>query len=297
MKNTVFRGVVSVWSCSLAVWLLGGHPVLAQEKAAPQITRDRRSPGGADVHHLSPGGQSGVQPGPGAVLRPGRGQPFRPVPRPCGRDAGHASSGETRGVSFDAVMGMAVHVTDAVSLQEKIPLSPQPKSLDSRWTPETAREFLALARKFVGGDRVQGLSGQARASVPGRDSDACRRCWTSTPTWSGSTASSAPARARISTWSWACSTGAAATARGLVGPDGQEELYSVVGVWMVDSQGQPTFPPGVVPTIVHEFTHSYTNALVDQFAQELPGPGRDDLPLRRRRNAQAGVRGLEDPDV
>ena len=56
---------------------------------------------------------------------------------------------ETREISHDAVMTMAVHVTDAFSLREEVPLSPQPKSLDRRWTPETAREFLVLARRFV----------------------------------------------------------------------------------------------------------------------------------------------------
>jgi hypothetical protein len=43
-------------------------------------------------------------------------------------------------------------------------------------------------------------------------------------------------------------------------PDGQEELHSVTGVWVVDAQGQPAFPPEVVPTVVHEFTSSHTSA-------------------------------------
>jgi hypothetical protein len=48
---------------------------------------------------------------------------------------------------------------------------------------------------------------------------------------------------------------------------------------MVDSQGQPSFSPEMIPTVVHEFTHSYTNALVDQFAKELKDPGEKILPF------------------
>ncbi|NIM04401.1 MAG: DUF4932 domain-containing protein, partial [Armatimonadetes bacterium] len=56
---------------------------------------------------------------------------------------------ETRGVSFDAPMSMAVHLTDGYTLQEKIPFDPHPENLDKRWHLEEAREFLEKARQFV----------------------------------------------------------------------------------------------------------------------------------------------------
>ena len=52
-------------------------------------------------------------------------------------------------VSYDAVMTMAVHTTDTVSLGERVPFSPKPGAMDDRWSPETARKFLSLARNFV----------------------------------------------------------------------------------------------------------------------------------------------------
>ena len=55
----------------------------------------------------------------------------------------------TRGVSADAPMTMAVHLTDAEKLQTKLPLEPWPDSLDGRWTAEGAREFLEAARQFA----------------------------------------------------------------------------------------------------------------------------------------------------
>lgn len=179
---------------------------------------------------------------------------------------------QKQGVRYDAVMGMAVHVTDAVSLQERIPFSPRPRSLDARWTPETAREFLDLARTFVvetgftefldrhqplyqtGVQRMQEMLDQ-HAHLEWFDSFFGPR-------------KGVEFRVVLGLLNGGGSYGAHCTK-----PDGQEELYSIIGVWSVDSQGQPTFTPGVASTIVHEFTHSYTNPLVDQFAKELQGPG------------------------
>ncbi|HWH67873.1 MAG TPA: DUF4932 domain-containing protein, partial [Candidatus Sulfotelmatobacter sp.] len=56
---------------------------------------------------------------------------------------------KTRGVSYDACMSMAVHLTDVDSLQTRLPLEPWPEALDQRWTVSSAREFLEAARDFV----------------------------------------------------------------------------------------------------------------------------------------------------
>ncbi|MBP7051517.1 MAG: DUF4932 domain-containing protein [Phycisphaerae bacterium] len=201
---------------------------------------------------------------------------------------------ETQGVSFDAVMCMAVHVTDAVTLQERIPFSPQPRSLDSRWTPETAREFLDLARRFVaetkfnefleqheplyaiGVRRMQELLDQ-HAHLEWFDSFFGPRKDTEF-------------RLVLGMLNGGGSYGV--HYRNL---NGQEEMYSIVGVWSTNLLGQPRFPPDVVPTIIHEFTHSYTNPLVDRFAAELQGPGevieryvRDEM----RRQAYSGWKTL-----
>jgi hypothetical protein len=41
----------------------------------------------------------------------------------------------------------------------------------------------------------------------------------------------------------------------------------------VDGEGNPVFTEGDVPTVVHEFCHSWANALVDAHMAELKGPG------------------------
>ncbi len=179
---------------------------------------------------------------------------------------------QTRGVSYDAVMGMAVHVTGALTLQEKIPFSPQPKSLDPRWTPETAREFLALARQFVADTQFKDFFDKHeplyRVAVQRMQEVLDQHAQLDWFDRFFGPRKGADFRVVLGLLNGGGSYGARVTR-----PDGQEELYSVIGVWMVDSGGQPTFTPGIASTIVHEFTHSYTNPLVDQFAAQLQGPG------------------------
>jgi hypothetical protein len=179
---------------------------------------------------------------------------------------------ETQGVSYDAVMGMAVHVTDAFTLQEKIPFSPQPASLDPRWTPETAREFLDLARKFVVEARFKEFLDQHRplyqVGIQRMQETLDQHAHLE---WFDSffgPRKDADFRLVLGMLNGGGSYGVHCT-----DPNGREELYSIIGVWSTDFLGEPKFPPDVVPTIIHEFTHSYTNPLVDRFAKELQKPG------------------------
>jgi len=56
---------------------------------------------------------------------------------------------KTRGVSYDAVMSMAVHIEDINSCREIVPFKPRPETLDGRWRIDEAREFLGCCRDFV----------------------------------------------------------------------------------------------------------------------------------------------------
>jgi hypothetical protein len=199
---------------------------------------------------------------------------------------------ETQGVSYDAVMCMAVHVTDAVTLQERIPFSPPPRSLDSRWTPETAREFLNLARRFVLEAQVKGFLDQHeplyRIGVHRMQELLDQHAHLE---WFDSFFG--PREGAEFHLVLGMLNGGGCYGPHYTKPDGQEELYSIIGVWSTNLLGHPKFPPDVVPTIIHEFTHSYTNPLMDRFAGQLQGPGetieryvRDEM----RRQAYSGWR-------
>ena len=77
-------------------------------------------------------------------------------------------------------------------------------------------------------------------------------------------------------------------------PDGTEEIYQVLGVWNHDAAGAPEFGDDIRDTVVHEFCHSYVNAVVDRHAADLRACGAALFPARAGGDGQAGLRQLVD---
>ena len=51
--------------------------------------------------------------------------------------------------------------------------------------------------------------------------------------------------------------------------DGREDLYSIMGLWQVDSLGNPVYPSRMAETVIHEYNHSYCNPLIDEFYPQM----------------------------
>ena len=56
--------------------------------------------------------------------------------------------------------------------------------------------------------------------------------------------------------------------------DGREEITPIIGVWRFDSFGVPVFTNEIIPTLVHEFCHAYTNQIVDRYAWKMEASAR-----------------------
>jgi hypothetical protein len=185
---------------------------------------------------------------------------------------------EKYGVSYDAVMAMAIHVTGAASLGEKVPFEPRPAGLDGRWNPETARKFLALTREFVKDTKFE----EFYAAHKPLYELAARRLQETLDKgahleWFDSffgPVKDADFRIAIGMLNGGGNYGGRVAL-----PGGRKEMYSIIGVWRTDADGNPVFPDGVVSTVVHEFTHSYTNPLVDRFKKDLEPAGKKIFPL------------------
>jgi hypothetical protein len=54
---------------------------------------------------------------------------------------------------------------------------------------------------------------------------------------------------------------------------GREELFCILGVWQTDAQGLPEFTRDMLGTVVHEFCHSYANAIIHRHWAELEPAG------------------------
>jgi hypothetical protein len=293
MKKFALSGVVSVLWCSSATWLPAASPLGAQEKTGARISVsvDPRVELMSIIFRLAGNREYNQGKVPSYT---------QDVESHFGRFREHAvvklatQLRQTRGVSYDAVMGMAIHITDAVTLQERVPFAPQPKTLDTRWTPETAREFLALARQFVADTQFKDFFDKHeplyRVGVQRMQEVLDQHAHLDWFDRFFGPRQSADFHVVLGLLNGGGSYGVRVTRR-----DGQEELYSIIGVWMVDAAGQPTFTAGIASTIVHEFTHSYTNPLVDQFAAQLQGPGEKIYPLvekEMRGQAYAGWKTL-----
>ncbi len=174
----------------------------------------------------------------------------------------------TRGVSYDAVMSMAVHVTDAYELEEKVPFDPHPEGLDKRWSLESAREFLKLARQFV---KDTSFKEFIEKHQPLHDTTASRMQALLEEhghiEWFPEFFGERPEASFTATFGLL--NGGNCYGTRCYTADGKEELFCILGVWSTDREGMPQFDRGMLDTVVHEFCHSYTNAIIDRHEAKL----------------------------
>jgi hypothetical protein len=179
----------------------------------------------------------------------------------------------TRGVSYDAPMSMAVHITDAEKLEEKVPFDPRPDGLDARWPLEETRSFLEAARQFVKESNFQGFL-DAHRQLYDKAEDRMRNLLDK--------------EAHLDWFDEFFGARPQANFKVIIGmqnggncygphcrlPDGKEELYCILGVWKTDKQGLPDFDTSVMETVIHEFCHSYANPIIDRHQADLQAAGK-----------------------
>lgn len=176
---------------------------------------------------------------------------------------------KTRGVSYDAVMGMAMHIQDINSCSEIVPFEPRPDTLDPRWQINEAREFLDNCRDFVRETDFKAFLAKNQSQYE----TAAARLQQLIDTKANiawfheffGPSDDVDFNLIISILNGPGNYGCR------VKLDGRTKIYSIIGAWRVDwlGWGYPTFDPGVLSTVVHEFSHSYCNPLVDKYMKEF----------------------------
>ena len=183
----------------------------------------------------------------------------------------------TRGVSFDAPMSLAVYLTDAEKLRERVPFDPRPDGLDNRWPLDGLRQFLEEGRKFVREARFQEFLTSHRPLFETAETRM---------------KSLLDKEAHLEWYDEFFGAQPQATftvALGLFNgpncygshcrlPDGKTEFYCILGVWKTDDRGLPAFDRGILSTVVHEFCHSYANPIIDRHKAELQAAGEKIFP-------------------
>jgi hypothetical protein len=179
---------------------------------------------------------------------------------------------QTHGVSYDAVMSMAVHLTDTTNVGLRISLHPWPEGLDRRWTTGDANHFIKAMQQFVEDTSFREFTEQ-HAKLYQTTADRLQSLMKKEAhlEWFDAFFGGRP-QASFTVDIDLLNGG------GNYGPhfralDGREELYCILGVWRTDSQGLPEFGSDALPVIIHEFCHSYCNPVIDRHLSELRSSG------------------------
>lgn len=179
------------------------------------------------------------------------------------------------GVSYDAVMGYAVHLTD--EFDAVVPFSQRPETLDARWRSGNADTFLDKLQRFAKDSDFNGFfrdhaslytTAITRMEEVAEEHGHFEWFDQFFGAWPG---------ASFTVVLGLLNGGACYGARTL-SEDGKENLYCVLGVWSTDLLGKPKFDKGMLSTVAHEFCHSYVNPVVYANDEGLRNAGRQLYP-------------------
>jgi len=164
-----------------------------------------------------------------------------------------------QGVSYDAVMSMAValEISDSVRLCKNL----SPLSIDDRWGMDKVNEFIPLLNKFYFDTKFKeffsnhsALYKIAESRFSGIINDVdfvwFEKFFGKKAKGSFNLILSLP-------------NGGGNYGLKVILNDGTEELYAIMGSCVADSSGQPSYSKKVAETVIHEYNHSFCNPLIE----------------------------------
>lgn len=177
-----------------------------------------------------------------------------------------------RGISYNAPMALAIHITDIIKLEERTPFNSNPIGLDKRWKINEAREFLEKARKFIKETDFDKFN-KSHQPLYNEIKNRMKKVLITEVnlTWFDNFFGAKPG-ANFHVILAMVNGGSCYGVR--IRIKDSEDLYCILGVWMFDEDGIPQFDKSVIPTVIHEFCHSYCNPLVDAHSTELEVVGK-----------------------
>jgi len=164
------------------------------------------------------------------------------------------------GVSFDACMSMAVHLPPIEDLEKNNVFAERPSSLEKRWTKEEAARFQKQLAQFVRDTSFSDFLTEHHSLYRTSEERVHQILKNAELDWFDNFFAKRPG-ARF-TLALGLLNGGANYGVHVDTQPGSEDLYCVLGVWMVDAAGLPRFEDGMISTVAHEFCHSYVNPLV-----------------------------------
>lgn len=163
------------------------------------------------------------------------------------------------GIGYDAVASMAVHLDDKFNLKQKN----IDETLDKRWSRANALQFATLLKKFY------------------KDSNSKRFFQNNQALYNEVQMRFLPIYEHIELDWYSNFYGKKPSEKFLIvnglgngggnygvaikNPRGHKEVYAIMGTWSMDSLGMAEFPlQSYLPTLLHEFNHSFVNYLLEK---------------------------------
>ncbi len=175
-----------------------------------------------------------------------------------------------RGVSYDAVMKMAIHISQPPEFTPIIPFSKEVP--ERRWGKKNAAKFLKLLNDFYSETDCKSFfknNSELYQITSNRFLEVYKELDTS---WYLDFYGEKPKGEFVIVIG--LGNGGGNYGPKIIYPDGRESVYAIMGTWSVDSTGLPTYKVNsYFPTLLHEFNHSFINHLVEKNKTELKKSG------------------------
>jgi hypothetical protein len=177
---------------------------------------------------------------------------------------------DKNGVSFDAVMFMAIYLSQPPSLDPLIPFSSTIP--EGRWGQDNANKFAVLLKQFYTDAKCDEFF-KAREGLYKTAGEKFMPVYEALDVnWYNQYYGAQPDGSLN-----------AIIGLGLGGgnfgpkvkyPDGKEDTYAIMGTWAIDSTNKPFYNvDDYLPTLIHEFNHSYVNHLTKKYEKDFERSG------------------------
>jgi len=176
---------------------------------------------------------------------------------------------DSNGVGFDAVMAMAIHLTQPPELDPVIPFSNQIP--EHRWGKEGGEKFVKLLKQFYKEAHCEEFF-SSHAQLYALAEERFKTVFNALDiNWYKEFYGEIPQgtlNIKIG-----LGNGGGNYGPKVVMPDGSEHAYAIMGAWSVDVDNKPMFAAdSYLPTLIHEFCHSFVNHLVEKYKDGFREP-------------------------
>ncbi len=177
---------------------------------------------------------------------------------------------DKNGVSFDAVMCMAIYLEQPPSLDPVIPFSSN--FPEGRWGQENANKFAGLLKQFYTDARCEDFFSAQKKLFKATQERFMPVYSALDLNWFKQYYGEQPDGSQNIIIG--LGLGGGNYGPKLKYPDGREDTYAIMGTWNIDVMGLPVYKvEDCLPTLIHEFNHSFVNHLTSEYSEILGASG------------------------